>query len=249
VVWVYFSFNVITDMYLLSIPLPMLWKSSLRPVKKVGLMILFGGGILVIACATLRCVLIVTVRQHHSIPSIYCLTNDQLIQDPVNGAQLAGSWAVRETFVAVIIGNIPMIYPFFRRTTRKFLDSSLFESINLSRNTKSQADGNGDFHGPSAGSSFGAGKKKFGGGRTLYPLSTIGGADREGSEERIIGRGEEVGKDGYTNGKEGMVGKTLSDGGNNKESTAITVVTETIVHERERMDGETGLQKSHWPIV
>jgi hypothetical protein len=77
VVWVYFSFNVITDMYLLSIPLPMLWKSSLRPVKKVGLMILFGGGILVIACATLRCVLIVTVRQHHSFSCF--ITNDPLI--------------------------------------------------------------------------------------------------------------------------------------------------------------------------
>ena len=62
-------------MYLLSIPLPMLWKSSLRPVKKVVLMILFGGGILVIACATLRCVLIVTVRQSDSTPSIYHLSH------------------------------------------------------------------------------------------------------------------------------------------------------------------------------
>jgi hypothetical protein len=200
----------------------MLWRAKIPTPRKLLLLAMFGGGVFIMAAGILRCILI--------------------LRDPVGGAQQAG-------FVAVIIGNIPMIYPFFRRTTRKFLDSSLFESINLSRNTKSQADGNGDFHGPSAGSSFGAGKKKFGGGRTLYPLSTIGGADREGSEERIIGRGEEVGKDGYTNGKEGMVGKTLSDGGNNKESTAITVVTETIVHERERMDGETGLQKSHWPIV
>ena len=63
--------NVITDLYLLSIPLPMLWMSSLRPAKKVGLMILFGGGFLVIACATLRCVLIVTVRQSHLIVPIH----------------------------------------------------------------------------------------------------------------------------------------------------------------------------------
>jgi len=47
----------------------MLWKSSLKPIKKAGLMILFGGGILVIACATLRCVLIVTVSQIHLLPS------------------------------------------------------------------------------------------------------------------------------------------------------------------------------------
>jgi hypothetical protein len=62
VVWVYLAFNVITDVYLLSIPLPMLWKASLKPLKKMGLMVLFGGGILVIACATLRCVLIITVN-------------------------------------------------------------------------------------------------------------------------------------------------------------------------------------------
>lgn len=61
VVWVYLAFNVITDLYLLSIPLPMLWAAALRPLKKAGLMVLFGGGILVIACATLRCVLIITV--------------------------------------------------------------------------------------------------------------------------------------------------------------------------------------------
>ena len=62
VVWVYLAFNVTTDLYLLSIPLPMLWAAALKPLKKAGLMVLFGGGVLVIACATLRCVLIITVR-------------------------------------------------------------------------------------------------------------------------------------------------------------------------------------------
>lgn len=28
-----------------------------------------------------------------------------ILRDPVGGAQQAGSWAVRETFVATIIGN------------------------------------------------------------------------------------------------------------------------------------------------
>jgi hypothetical protein len=39
----------------------MLWAAALKPLKKAGLMVLFGGGVLVIACATLRCVLIITV--------------------------------------------------------------------------------------------------------------------------------------------------------------------------------------------
>jgi hypothetical protein len=71
VVWVYLAFNIITDVYLLSIPLPMLWKASLKPLKKMGLMILFGGGILVIACATLRCVLIITVRTNMTFKLAY----------------------------------------------------------------------------------------------------------------------------------------------------------------------------------
>ncbi|KAK0637031.1 hypothetical protein B0T17DRAFT_613676 [Bombardia bombarda] len=90
--------NVLTDLYLLSIPIPMLWQSSLRPIKKAGLMLLFSGGIFVTMAAILRCVLILT--------------------DPVNGAQQAGSWAVRETFVAVVTSNVPMIFPLVNRWLR-----------------------------------------------------------------------------------------------------------------------------------
>ncbi|KAI1378023.1 hypothetical protein F4677DRAFT_414238 [Hypoxylon crocopeplum] len=92
VVWVYGSLNVITDLYLISIPLPMLWQSSLKPLKKFGLIVLFSGGLLIIVCALLRATFIIT--------------------DPINGAQQAGSWAVRETFVAVITTNLPMVFPF-----------------------------------------------------------------------------------------------------------------------------------------
>lgn len=54
--------NVITDLYLISIPLPMLWSSTLKPLRKVGLMLIFSGGLLVVACALLRSVLMLTVR-------------------------------------------------------------------------------------------------------------------------------------------------------------------------------------------
>jgi len=46
-----------------------------------------------------------------STPSNDLPTNDSSTQDPINGAQLAGSWAVRETFVAVVTTNLPMVYP------------------------------------------------------------------------------------------------------------------------------------------
>ncbi|RYP73648.1 hypothetical protein DL771_003536 [Monosporascus sp. 5C6A] len=94
IIWTYLSCNVTTDLYLLSIPIPMLWGAIIRPVKKMGMIFLFGGGIFVIACAILRVVL--------------------LVADPVNGAQLAGNYAVRETFVAVVTTNLPMVFPLFK---------------------------------------------------------------------------------------------------------------------------------------
>ncbi|KAI3549809.1 hypothetical protein CPAR01_13677 [Colletotrichum paranaense] len=87
--------NVITDFYLLSIPIPMLWSARLPLRQKLGLIVLFSGGIFVTMAGILRCVLIIT--------------------NPVTGAQQAGSWAVRETFVAIVTTNIPMIFPLLRR--------------------------------------------------------------------------------------------------------------------------------------
>jgi hypothetical protein len=53
--------NVVTDLYLMSIPIPMLWNSSLKPLKKAGLILLFSGGVFVTVAAILRCILIITV--------------------------------------------------------------------------------------------------------------------------------------------------------------------------------------------
>ncbi|KAL1641261.1 hypothetical protein SLS58_006163 [Diplodia intermedia] len=96
--------NVVTDAYLMSIPMPMLWKANLEIKRKLSLILVFGGGVFVMMAGILRCALI--------------------IKDPVNGAQAAGSWACRETFVAVVIGNAPMIYPLFRRGVEKAYSSS-----------------------------------------------------------------------------------------------------------------------------
>ncbi|TDZ28980.1 hypothetical protein C8035_v007300 [Colletotrichum spinosum] len=87
--------NVLTDLYLLSIPIPMLWTSKLPMRKKLGLIFLFSGGLFVTMAGILRCYLI--------------------ISDPINGAQQAGSWAVRETFVAVVTTNLPMVFPLMRK--------------------------------------------------------------------------------------------------------------------------------------
>lgn len=80
ILWVTFVFNVATDAYLLLIPVPMLWTSSLKTYKKVAATLVLSAGLLVIVCATLK--------------SVY------VIVDPLNGGKLAALWGTRETFVA-----------------------------------------------------------------------------------------------------------------------------------------------------
>jgi hypothetical protein len=94
IVWVCYAGNVLTDLYLMSIPLPMLWSAKLPTWKKSGLVVLFSGGIVIIVFATIRCVLITT--------------------DPKHGAPLSGTWAVREAFVAIITANAPMAFTLVR---------------------------------------------------------------------------------------------------------------------------------------
>ncbi|KID79646.1 uncharacterized protein G6M90_00g017460 [Metarhizium brunneum] len=108
IIWVSFAANVCTDIYLILIPLPMLWGSSLKMIKKIASTIVLGAGIFVLVCATLK--------------SVFVLV------DTVNGAQLAGSWGTREAFVAVITTNLPMLFPLFRVWLAPLFGSALRSS-------------------------------------------------------------------------------------------------------------------------
>ncbi|KAF3931423.1 hypothetical protein ABW19_dt0202184 [Dactylella cylindrospora] len=87
--------NVITDLYLMYIPLPLMWKAQIPWKRKILLIAMFSGGLFIMIAGILR---------------VYFI-----LADPINGALAAGSWACRETFVSAIIGNVPMIYPLFMR--------------------------------------------------------------------------------------------------------------------------------------
>ncbi|KAG0638740.1 hypothetical protein HOY80DRAFT_1009962 [Tuber brumale] len=82
------SFNILTDAFLISLPLPLLIQSSLPWRRKAILVLLFSAGIFVITAAVLRCVFSLT--------------------DPQN-SRTVSAWACRETFVAVVVGNAPML--------------------------------------------------------------------------------------------------------------------------------------------
>ncbi|KAI2618403.1 hypothetical protein GGR54DRAFT_648146 [Hypoxylon sp. NC1633] len=108
--------NTLTDFYLMAIPLPVVWKSHLPWRKKLVLLVMFSGGFLEMAFGILRCVSILTLGD-------------------IDPAQ-SGYWSVRESFVSVVLTNLPMIYPMFR----KFIEKT--RSANRSKAT-SQGDSRG----------------------------------------------------------------------------------------------------------
>ncbi|XWW92396.1 hypothetical protein V2A60_000319 [Cordyceps javanica] len=91
IIWTNLALNASTDFYLMSIPVPMLWKSGLKLSKKIASTILFTSGAFIIVCALLRSIMITI--------------------DPINGPQAAGAWSVRESFVATVVTNMPIIFP------------------------------------------------------------------------------------------------------------------------------------------
>ncbi|RYP78899.1 hypothetical protein DL771_000284 [Monosporascus sp. 5C6A] len=199
IVWVYCAMNIITDLYLISIPVPLLWQSSLKPLKKIGLITLFSGGIFIMVCGILRAALIVT--------------------DPVNGAQLAGSWAVRETFVAVITTNLPVVFPLVKsmltpvlgsltRSMRSLSDKELSGKLSLSFKT------------------FGGGGKQSWRGRgpgTPNPITEFTFTE---SEERILSQqGHVKMQDMATNNPNSTANAQGSNGGNIRKDVEVAVTS------------------------
>ncbi|KAI0508761.1 hypothetical protein F5B22DRAFT_382226 [Xylaria bambusicola] len=94
IVWTTFATSASTDIYLILVPLPMLWGSTLKLIKKIASSIVLGAGIFVLVSATVKTIFVIV--------------------DPINGAQLAGQWGTREAFVAVFTTNLPLIFPLIK---------------------------------------------------------------------------------------------------------------------------------------
>lgn len=55
------------------------------------------------------------------------------LQDPVHGGQLAAAWGTRETFIAVVTTNLPMVFPLLKIWLKPWLPTT------LNSNSKSRA--------------------------------------------------------------------------------------------------------------
>ncbi|KAK4206140.1 hypothetical protein QBC37DRAFT_145338 [Rhypophila decipiens] len=210
IVWTYFAMNVSTDLYLISIPVPMLWQANLKPLRKMGLIVLFSGGLFVVACATLRCVFIVT--------------------DPINGAQLAGSWAVRESFIAVVTTNLPMIFPLIKIWLAPLIGSLI--SFTTTRGTKgatgASATGDDKISKGSKNRAFGTNSQTWG--RRGPPVNPLTNVTFTESEEAIVGKDNLNGENGHHHGAVKMqdmegngIGRTKSGTNNIRKHVQVSV--------------------------
>ncbi|KAF5636726.1 integral membrane protein PTH11 [Fusarium tjaetaba] len=129
-IFIIVSLNILTDIYLLAIPIPMLWGARIPKVKKYGLLVLFSGAVFVMVAGLLRCILI--------------------LKNPKTGPEEGASWAVRESFVAVVTANLPSTWGWMRQKLKPIF-GSLLSSNNVSSKYKGGpepgsimlADGNG----------------------------------------------------------------------------------------------------------
>lgn len=132
VLWTILSCNIITDAYLLWLPIPMLFHATLPRGTKIALGCLFGCGLFVTVAATLRITLVATVssfyRRHmmrgwRARAARALCTRRVLarLADPViplkqvHNFHAIGFWSVRETFVAIATTNLPAIFVLVRR--------------------------------------------------------------------------------------------------------------------------------------
>lgn len=97
--------NILTDIYLVIIPITLLKGAQIPTYKKYGLTAIFSGAIFCMTAGLLRAILV--------------------LQDPVNGIRQGSAWACRESFVAFVTANIPAIWGWMKIKLRPLFGSLL----------------------------------------------------------------------------------------------------------------------------
>ncbi|KAL4739820.1 hypothetical protein BDV11DRAFT_215001 [Aspergillus similis] len=201
--------NIVTDLYLMSIPLPLLWTVKIGTRRKITLMGLFSGAIFIGVAGIIRAVIIIT-----SGP---------------NGAIEGSKWACRESFVSIVVSNLPIIQPLIRRGASKIGLSGLFSNSGGKESSYNYAGGRrkgtsrrreGDYPltsvtgtgtGTVTGTGTGIGKSKSERKRDRLRFGSVHQTETAGSDEEVL----------------------VGVGGGRKDKGQITVTHETVIEREE----------------
>ncbi|KAI1328574.1 hypothetical protein F5Y16DRAFT_398266 [Xylariaceae sp. FL0255] len=112
-VFVPLAFDILTSVYILSIPLPILRMTNMKLWKKLGLITMVVGNIFVVVTAIVRAIL------------IYSMLDD---------VEEAHCWTLRATFVSTVASNLPLLYPLMLQLLTRF--SSVFPCTHMNDNER-----------------------------------------------------------------------------------------------------------------
>lgn len=148
------SINTVTHMYIMAIPLPVrlsslalhnssstiadtlqtiLGTKGMLPYQKLFLLVLYSGGFLVAVFGILRCVSILTVSSGSDVTSPFSFHQPspppKFIQrlthlKTLGTATSSGQWSLRESFLAVLVTNLPIVAPIIKRFSQQVRDQS-----------------------------------------------------------------------------------------------------------------------------
>ncbi|KAF5579312.1 integral membrane protein PTH11 [Fusarium pseudoanthophilum] len=103
-------FNLVTDICIMLIPIPVLVGIQTNRLKKFGLFLLFSLGFFCMFAAILRFVLIFNASPGPQSPTIAFTNTSQLNQKGVSAL-----WSMREDCVGIFVGQAPMVTPLLKR--------------------------------------------------------------------------------------------------------------------------------------
>ncbi|VUC33090.1 unnamed protein product [Clonostachys rosea] len=105
--------NIVSDIILFVLPVPMVLKLQVRTLQKVGLLLIFGVGSLTIVTSIVRAVVLPVMM--HSIDQSWEITNVSIC-------------IIIEANLFVMCAALPTLRKFFQHTTPKYILSSLYGS-------------------------------------------------------------------------------------------------------------------------
>ncbi|KAH7066947.1 hypothetical protein BKA63DRAFT_131649 [Paraphoma chrysanthemicola] len=150
--------NLVTDLCIILIPIPIILPLRISWARKIGLLILFTAGIFVMIAAILRVYFVLALQS----------------------GETAAIWSCREDVVAVIIGQATMVRPMF---TRRFWSADPMSSSAYESNKPSSGS-----HELSTGSNLKSKAERLGFRQVKdpYDVSVLRTVEGHGSEEEII---------------------------------------------------------------
>lgn len=164
----------------------MLWGARIPKVKKYGLLVLFSGAVFVMVAGLLRCFLILQACDAIPIHGYPVLTSPQ---NPETGPEEGASWAVRESFVAVVTSNLPSTWGWMRQKLKP-LFGSLLSSNNVSSKYKGGPEPGSIMLGDGRGSGW-----KSRSGRSLQSRTGLGTANDNAEHNIYIHGGGDASSD------------------------------------------------------